>query len=76
VFAALVEPRPYKAGMAQTAAVARMRALAGKVDPMILWMLEKLVAAGKPVDGGDAPTDGGSAESLVTRSPVRRLRSP
>jgi putative nucleotidyltransferase with HDIG domain len=52
VFAALIEPRPYKVGMAAVEAVARMRMLAGKVDPGILWELEKLAVAGKLIAGG------------------------
>jgi putative nucleotidyltransferase with HDIG domain len=43
VFAALVEPRPYKPPMAETKALARMRELEGKLDPLTLAALERLI---------------------------------
>jgi putative nucleotidyltransferase with HDIG domain len=46
VFAALVEPRGYKAPMAATEAIARMRELRGKIDVGALSALERLVGAG------------------------------
>jgi putative nucleotidyltransferase with HDIG domain len=46
VFAALVEPRPYKPAMAPREAIARMRQLEGKLDLTCLEVLETLVAQG------------------------------
>jgi putative nucleotidyltransferase with HDIG domain len=46
VFAALVEPRSYKAAMSMGEALQRMRELAGKLDPVALRALEQVVAAG------------------------------
>jgi putative nucleotidyltransferase with HDIG domain len=46
VFAALIEPRPYKRGMSPTAALTFMRNLTGKVDLSCIVALERLVAEG------------------------------
>jgi putative nucleotidyltransferase with HDIG domain len=46
VFAALVEPRPYKGALSPTEAITRMHLLAGKLDTTVLSRLEVLVARG------------------------------
>jgi putative nucleotidyltransferase with HDIG domain len=48
VFAALVEPRTYKAPMRPEEAVARMRSLEGRLDPVGFAALRRMVAADTP----------------------------
>lgn len=50
VYAALLERRPYKEGLPPEAALSRMRALGGKLDPSCLAALERLVASGGLAD--------------------------
>lgn len=49
VFAALVEPRPYKRAVPPGQAIERMLELSGKLDPACLAALERLVAQADPV---------------------------
>lgn len=47
VFAALVEPRPYKGSLGHADAIATMRQVAGKLDPRALGELERLATTGE-----------------------------
>jgi HD-GYP domain-containing protein (c-di-GMP phosphodiesterase class II) len=48
VFAALVEPRPYKRAIPPRDAIARMLQLAGKLDPACLAALGRLIVQADP----------------------------
>jgi putative nucleotidyltransferase with HDIG domain len=50
VYAALLEPRPYKPPMSPDAVLARMRTLEGKLDPAAFAALEQLVSGGELVE--------------------------
>jgi putative nucleotidyltransferase with HDIG domain len=67
VFAALVEPRPYKSPLASPEAIAQMRLLDGKLDAACLTILERLVADDAAARGGAHDSQAGEPSIAARR---------